>query len=253
MAIKLLIFDVDGTLVKTDPLLFKAFSQVFVDHLNFPADTHSPDQLRKQFQGSLPKDIFEQVVKSNNAQGRFSYERDFGPYYNNAVLDLMSTNKLEVPEHLRETFNRLDKDRFTKERFEIAAISNSLYPHVEQSLKTIGLWNHPFSADNIWTPDKSDLAAKADPAMIHAAMKHFGITDPQDVVFVGDTAKDRDAALAAGCHIIYTPILMDEVSVEKIAAFWGDGDAGRLITDMSQLPHEIRTIQTALNALRLVA
>lgn len=232
--IKLILFDVDGTLVKTDGLLFEAFSQIFTGSFGFPEDTHSPQKLRQQYQGSLPEKIFDDVMAANAATGRYGYEEDFKPLYEQTALQLMKTIKLESPEGLQETFNDL-----TRQDIKIGAISNSLNAHVEESLNNTGLWNHIFNTANIWTPDKNHLPAKPAPDMILTAMAHFDITAPHEVLFIGDTVNDKKAAQAAGCHFIHTPILADELSVATIQNFWKDEPQGRFITHMSQLCHEI--------------
>ena len=50
-------------------------------------------------------------------------------------------------------------------------------------------------------PDDACACRKPRPGMLRAAMRDFGVTGP-DTCFVGDSQRDVDAALAAGCEPI---------------------------------------------------
>lgn len=195
--IKLFVFDLAGTTVDDSiegvPLVAIAMKEAF--HKN----GHSIDvSLVNKYRGMEKRDAIQSILnevhesnESTNTKANVSVDllfKDFKFFLNQSL----SSIKNEIP-GTTEVFQKL---KSTGAKIAVG----SGFPHsvVETITDTL---NWSSLVDFVCSAEKAGHG-RPHPAMIHSAIKFFGIMDPRSVVKVGDTKVDVEEGKNAGCWTI---------------------------------------------------
>lgn len=194
--LKLVMFDLAGTTVDDNvegvPLVTVAMRDAFKKH-GYDID---PETVNK-YRGLEKKDAIRCIVKDEIPQNQMGTSsaievevifRDFKDFLNKHL----SSIKSEIP-GTSEVFLKLKAQG-------VKIAVGSGFPHsVVESIVSALQWMN--LVDCLCSAEK-DGHGRPHPAMIHSAMKCFGITDPRTVVKVGDTKADVEEGKNAGCWTV---------------------------------------------------
>jgi HAD superfamily hydrolase (TIGR01509 family) len=178
------IFDVDGTLVDSVDLHAKAWQDAFHDFghdFDFTAIRSQigkgGDQLMPVF---LPKDVLEQQGEQLDAHRSAIFKNKYLP-------------RVTGFPDVRALFQRLEA-----ERIQFALASSAKEDELEEYKRIAGI------EDLVHRHSSSDDAEKSKPYpdIFQAALKQLPGLQPQDVIVVGDTPYDAEAAAKAGMRTI---------------------------------------------------
>ena len=172
--IKAVLFDLDGTLLDTNELIYTSFVKTFKDKLNI--------ELKKeevtQFFGIPLGDPFKKYTNSENVDELVAYYRE----YNEAIHDTMCFAFDGVKELLTSL-----RDKGIK----IAIVTSKRKELAERGMKIAGIY------DVIITPESTTKQKpNGDPAI--KACYDLGI-DPSEAIMVGDSPFDIYCGKNAGC------------------------------------------------------
>lgn len=176
---KLYIFDLDGTLLDSDPMLIETFHYLYKKYK--PADyviddkkiiTFSGPQIRDTLLQEFPEldqDMMLKVWRQESVKNYPIYTKLFPGAYE--ILSLLKEKNIPVAVYT-------NKHRFaTDEAFKIFGIDKL----------------------NIFSKCGDEVEhLKPQPDGIFDCMKHFGISDKKDVIYIGDTVFDYNTAKNAG-------------------------------------------------------
>lgn len=179
MKTKLLMFDIDGTLLDTTEFILQAYEHVFKVH-KFPAKNRVEisrvigKHLRECYQLLTGLEQVDHLIKDHKSFQQNNY------HLAQAFLDTENTLK-----------------ELKKRGIKLAAISTRYGPSVPETLKR----NHIFNFfDLILTADEVSKV-KPDPEGINKVLKLFSI-EPSEAIFVGDSPVDVEAGKNANVKII---------------------------------------------------
>ena len=175
--IKAVLFDLDGTLIDTNELIYTSFVKTFKDKLNI--------ELKKeevtQFFGIPLGDPFKKYTNSENVDELVAYYRE----YNEAIHDTMCFAFDGVKELLTSL-----RDKGIK----IAIVTSKRKELAERGMKIAGIYDF---MDVIITPESTTKhKPNGDPAI--KACNDLGI-DPSEAIMVGDSPFDIYCGKNAGC------------------------------------------------------
>lgn len=175
--IKAVLFDLDGTLLDTNELIYTSFVKTFKDKLNI--------ELKKeevtQFFGIPLGDPFKKYTNSENVDELVAYYRE----YNEAIHDTMCFAFDGVKELLTSL-----RDKGIK----IAIVTSKRKELAERGMKIAGIYDF---MDVIITPESTTKhKPNGDPAI--KACNDLGI-DPSEAIMVGDSPFDIYCGKNAGC------------------------------------------------------
>ena len=178
-AYKLYIFDLDGTLLDSDPMLIETFHYLYKKYK--PADyviddkkiiTFSGPQIRDTLLQEFPEldqDMMLKVWRTESVKNYPIYTKLFPGAYE--LLSTLKEKNIPVAVYT-------NKHRFaTDEAFKIFGIDK------------LGVYSK--------CGDEVEYL-KPQPDGIFDCMKHFGILDKKDVIYIGDTVFDYNTARNAG-------------------------------------------------------
>jgi HAD superfamily hydrolase (TIGR01509 family) len=189
----LLLFDLDGTLIDSRPLVFETFKQVFAKKL--PDHKLSEEELYSFFGPPLEKS-FGRYFPENEVE-------DVIDLYQQINLDLHPSMLKTMP-HAKELLSKLKEQGYT-----IGIVSNKRQKPVELGLTLSGLMPYTdivLGKENLGTP-------KPDPSGLRNAAEKTGYLY-DEIVYIGDTPSDVQAAKnMAVCSIGYT---MDKTQKEPL-------------------------------------
>ncbi len=188
LAVKMVMIDLDGTLIDTVPDLAVAANRMLSD-LGRPAWDEA--RYRRWIGNGVPRFVKRALTGEMLAEPDAAlFEQAlaiFRKHYGAAVADL-SRPYAGVIEAL---------ERLSATGFSLACITNKAEAFTVPLLKQLGLYKYfklVLSGDSL--PKQ-----KPDPLPLTHACKHFGIT-PDHGVLVGDSSNDVQAARAAGMPVI---------------------------------------------------
>ena len=175
--IKAVLFDLDGTLLDTNELIYTSFLKTFKDKLNI--------ELKKEevteFFGIPLGDPFKKYTNSDNVDELVSYYRE----YNESIHDKMCF----AFEGVKELLVGL-KEKGIK----IAIVTSKRRELAERGMKIAGIYDF---MDVIITPE-STIKHKPNGEPALKACSDLGI-DPSEAIMVGDSPFDIHCGKNAGC------------------------------------------------------
>ena len=176
---KLYIFDLDGTLLDSDPMLIETFHYLYKKYK--PADyviddnriiTFSGPQIRDTLLQEFPEldqDMMLKVWREESVKNYPIYTRLFPGAY-----ELLST--------------------LVEKRIPVAIYTNKHRFATDEAFRIFGI-----DRLNIFSRCGDEVEhLKPQPDGIFDCMKHFGILDKKDVIYIGDTIYDSSTAKNAG-------------------------------------------------------
>jgi len=217
MSLKLVVWDVDGTLVDSRKTIFETAVAVYGE-LGLRAPTYDEVRqivglgLREAFavlSPDLPEAEIDRLTQTYRTQFQ-AFRRDPGfiePLYEGAAETL---------------------DRLRAEGWKIAMATGKSRNGVETVLRTHG-WADLFDS----THCADDGPSKPDPAMLLAAMAALG-AHPWQTIMVGDTTHDMRMARAAGVY--------------AQGVSWGFHTADEVATAADHVAHDFATLNRQLGA-----
>lgn len=188
LAVKMVMIDLDGTLIDTVPDLAAAANRVLAD---LGRSAWDEDHYRRWIGNGVPRFVKRALTGEMQAEPDAAlFEKAlaaFRRYYGAAVADL-SRPYPGVVDAL---------ERLMAAGFSLACITNKAEAFTVPLLKQLDLYKYfklVLSGDSL-------PAQKPDPLPLLHACRHFGIT-PDHGVLVGDSSNDVQAARAAGMPVI---------------------------------------------------
>lgn len=176
---KLYIFDLDGTILDSDPMLIETFHYLYKKYK--PADyvidekkiiTFSGPQIRdtlKQEFPELDQDMMLKVWRQESVKNYPIYTKLFP-----GALELLAT--------------------FKKKGIDVAIYTNKHRYATDEAFRIFGI--DKLNIYSLCGDEVTDLKPK--PQGIFECMKHFGVEDKKDVIYIGDTIYDYNTAKNAG-------------------------------------------------------
>lgn len=185
--IQLVIFDMAGTTIDEDNLVYKTLRDALVAH-GVGVDLPKVLELgagKEKFQAI--KDLLAEADLQNASDARIIFE-DF----RQRLAQAYAVANIDLQPGARELFEQLQARG-------VKVALNTGYDRktAEQILERIGYLNHP-SIDLLVTASEVSNGRPA-PDMIFYAMDQLGISDADKVVKIGDSAVDIEEGRAAGC------------------------------------------------------
>ena len=189
MTFSLVIFDIAGTLIEDH----NEVSDAFLAALRNNAIEVSDAEI-KEWKGSAKREVITHFVA-----------RQFGPCRNQALID-RTYNEFRFlleqkysPEHIipipgaEATLKNLRAKGFK------LATTTGFYREVRDTILHNASWQNTFDA-NVCSDDVP--RGRPAPDMIFRAMEQTGVTDPKQVITIGDTPLDLQSGTSAGCGMV---------------------------------------------------
>lgn len=190
--IKAVLFDLDGTLLDTNELIYKSFEKTFKDKLNIIL---SKEEILSFF-GIPLIDPFKPYAESYNIDELVKYYRD----YNENIHDTMCFAFDGVKELLT-----ILKEKDIK----VGIVTSKRRELAVRGMKVAGIYDF---MDVIITPESTTLH-KPNPDPVLRACSDLGI-EPKEAIMVGDSSYDIICGKSAGsktCAVSYTFIGIDKL------------------------------------------
>jgi phosphoglycolate phosphatase len=191
LAVKAVVIDLDGTLLHTAPDLADA-ALLMLEELGLPPV--APETVQTYIGNGVSRLVKRVLTRDMNAEPDAELFARALPLYEKhyaQVLYRKSTVFPGVVEGLRAML---------KAGFRLACITNKAERFTLPLLEGMGLFEYfelILSGDTL-------AKRKPDPLPLLHACQHFGIA-PQELLLIGDSLNDTQAARAAGCHVFCVP------------------------------------------------
>lgn len=174
------LFDVDGTLLDTVPLIVETYHAIFEKYLGHPGD--DKDILASI---GMPLDTYLFQVSPTFASELKTAYLD----YNHERLDTHVAVFLGIPQMLVA---------LSKRHIPLGVVTSKRLDSASRSLSQFDLLH--FFRTVITKESTSRHKPSGEPLL--AAMKELGLADPARIVYVGDSLHDHYSARAAGCRSV---------------------------------------------------
>ncbi|WP_194189979.1 pyrophosphatase PpaX [Clostridium chrysemydis] len=191
--IKAVLFDLDGTLLDTNELIYKSFDYVFKNNLNLNL---SKDEITSNYGQPL------HYTFSKYTEDELIVEKLIKDYreYNFSIHDDMC-NIFDGVEEVLKTL----KDK----KIKIGVVTSKREDLAKRGMKISGILKY---MDCIVTPEKTDKH-KPEPEPVLYACKKLSV-EPSEAIMVGDSHFDLMAGKSAGsltCAVSYTMLELDRL------------------------------------------
>jgi phosphoglycolate phosphatase len=191
IAVKVVVIDLDGTLLHTAPDLAEAANRMLAE-MALPA---IEETLIKTYIGNGVSRLIKRVLtrSMDNEPEATLFERAL-PIYEKHYLAVVSRESRPFPGVVEGL------EVLKKAGYRLACITNKAEKFTVPLLKDTGLHEYfemILSGDTL--PKR-----KPDPMPLLHACQEFGIT-PDKMLLIGDSLNDTQAARAAGCHVFCVP------------------------------------------------
>lgn len=185
MAKKLVVFDLDGTLLDTADDLAHGCEEIMKRH-SYPS--HSREEYRS-FVGNGVKKLVERALppqcRDENTIERLRDE--FVEYYHSHIA--LHTRPYEGINHLLDTL--------TAQGVKTAVLSNKYHAG---TVKLINIFFPDIPFTHV-LGQRDGFPLKPSPAVLNSIMKDNGVTK-QETLYVGDTATDMETGISAGVETV---------------------------------------------------
>ena len=190
---KLYLFDLDGTLFDSDPMLVETFHYLYKKYK--PADFVIDEDKIITFSGPQIKDTLKQEFPELD-QEELLQEWRRESVKNYPLFTKLFPGAYEILEH------------FSKTNTPCAIVTNKHRAAADKAFAIFGV-----DKLNIYSVCGDECEGKPSPDGIYLAMKHFGIKDKNDVIYIGDSKFDAYTASNAGVDfglVSWTPRKLPE-------------------------------------------
>ncbi|TCV84679.1 phosphoglycolate phosphatase [Sulfurirhabdus autotrophica] len=191
IAVKAVVIDLDGTLLHTAPDLAEAATRMASELALPPIDL---DTVKSYIGNGVSRLVKRVLVRDMTAEPDAELFSRALPIYEKHYMDVVSAQSRPYP-GVVEGLQALKQAGYR-----MACITNKAEKFTVPLLKATGLFDYfemILSGDSL--PKK-----KPDPMPLLHACEHFGIT-PQELLLIGDSLNDTQAARAAKCHVFCVP------------------------------------------------
>ena len=191
---KLYLFDLDGTILDSDQMLVETFHYLYKIYKpkDFVVDekkiiTFSGPPIRETLKQEFPEMDQEEMLKIWRKESIKNYP----------IFTKLFPGALEILSTLVE------------KKYDVAIVTNKHRTAADEAFKLFGI------ADlGVWSVSGDDVVnQKPSPEGIELAMKHFGINNKKDVIYIGDSVYDAKTAENAGVDfglVSWTPRKLPE-------------------------------------------
>jgi phosphoglycolate phosphatase len=191
LAVKAVVIDLDGTLLHTAPDLADA-ALLMLEELGLPPV--APETVQTYIGNGVSRLVKRVLTRDMNAEPDAELFARALPLYEKHYAEVLYRKSTVFPgvvEGLRAML---------KAGFRLACITNKAERFTLPLLEGMGLFEYfelILSGDTL-------AKRKPDPLPLLHACQHFGIA-PQELLLIGDSLNDTQAARAAGCHVFCVP------------------------------------------------
>jgi HAD superfamily hydrolase (TIGR01509 family) len=220
MALRGIIFDIDGTLVDTNPTHVEAWRRAF-QRLGYEMPTERIEvEIGKGGDQLVPSILGEQASDRDGDALRKAQKEIF--------LELAADRSFRVFPGVAQLFETLRQRNI---RTALATSSNE--KHLQATSQSAGI-DLPRLADVLVTSDDAEVSKPA-PDLVISAVEELGFP-PSECAMVGDTVYDAQASLAAG--VTFLGVLSGGSTRETLleagaTAVWRD--TGEMLTDLDRV------------------
>lgn len=198
--VKLLIFDMDGTLIDTDEVLYKTWKELF--ELYKPKDYTIDREFIRSFSGPPIESSIARAFPEKDPDFILSeYRKRTAKYYD---------TDLKFFDNEKDVLNKLYKDGYI---LTIATSKNR--PMTEKSLQIFGV----FDLFSDMVTSSEDVAHKPNPDSLLILMKKFNIKK-EETLMIGDTSFDALAARNAGVKSVLLKLCPRTYEKDKMPDFF---------------------------------
>lgn len=191
LPIEVVVIDLDGTLLHTAPDLAEAANRML-------AELHMPpiaDALLKTYIGNGVTRLIKRVLtRSMDAEPEAELFARAKPVYEKHYAEVVSLHSRPFPDVVEGL------QALKAAGFHLACITNKAERFTVPLLKDTELFDY----FEIILSGDSLPKMKPDPMPLIHACEHFGIA-PDQMLLIGDSLNDTQAARAAGCHVFCVP------------------------------------------------
>lgn len=191
-AIKLAVFDIAGTTIKDNSNVAGSFQHAFLNH-GFENVTLAEANEKMGY----PKPLAIQAILSNHVEDKATITLDLidaihEDFVQNMIDYYRHAPGIEPMDDAEDTFNAL-----RRKGIKIGLDTGFSRDITDVILKRVGWLNSPMIDISVC----SDEVAKGRPYpdMIRVMMDRFGVTDPKEVIKIGDTEVDVNEGINTGC------------------------------------------------------
>jgi len=191
LAISAVVIDLDGTLLHTAPDLAEAGKRMMLDLGMLPV----PEEIVKTYIGNGVARLIKRILTgSMDGEPEAALFARAKPVYEKHYAEVVSLHSRPFPDVVEGL------EVLKKAGYRLACITNKAEKFTVPLLKDTGLYDYfelILSGDSL--PRR-----KPDPLPLLHACERFGIT-PDQMLLIGDSLNDTQAARAAGCHVFCVP------------------------------------------------
>jgi HAD superfamily hydrolase (TIGR01509 family) len=220
MATRGIIFDIDGTLVDTNPTHVEAWRRAF-QRLGYEVPTERIEvEIGKGGDQLVPSILSEQASDRDGDALRKAQKEIF--------LELAGDRSFRVFPGVAQLFDAL---RQRNVRTALATSSNE--KHLQATTRSAGI-DLPRLADVLVTSDDAEVSKPA-PDLVISAVEELGFA-PGECAMVGDTVYDAQASLAAG--VTFLGVLSGGSTRETLLEAGASGvwrDTGEMLSDLDRV------------------
>jgi phosphoglycolate phosphatase len=192
VVVKLVLFDLDGTLVDTAPDIAKAVNMML---LSLGLREHAQEQITNWIGNGIPRLIKRALTGELNGEPDAELFRRASESFGENYLHIVHQSVCDAYPDVVETLETLWQGNVP-----MVCITNKAEAFTIPLLKNLGFAKYfslVLSGDSL--PKQ-----KPDPLPLLHACEHFNV-DPKHAVFVGDSCNDVKAAKAAAMRVICVP------------------------------------------------
>jgi phosphoglycolate phosphatase len=191
LPIEAVVIDLDGTLLHTAPDLAEAANRMLAELHMPPID----DALLKMYIGNGVTRLIKRVLtRSMDAEPEAELFARAKPVYEKHYADVVSLHSRPFPDVVEGL------QALKAAGYRLACITNKAERFTVPLLKDTELFDY----FEIILSGDSLPKMKPDPLPLLHACEHFGIA-PDQMLLIGDSLNDTQAARAAGCHVFCVP------------------------------------------------
>jgi phosphonatase-like hydrolase len=190
MGIKLVVFDIAGTTLRDDHQVSKVFQRA-LNHFGYIVSLDHIDPLM----GYEKAQAIRQLVEAGKAPAEDELIKSIHQRFMTLMMEYYQTADLQPLPHVEETFRKLQE----------AGIRVAINTGFSRNIASIVIdrlqWKTNKLIDILIASDEVPLG-RPHPYMIRAVMDALKISDPQEVMKVGDTEVDIREGQNAGCRYV---------------------------------------------------